>query len=216
MRQNDLPVLKLAPQKRYWRWSWFGYCFDFRKICHFSCHYGVEWWTLCVYNWNLFKKWRLSLPRNIISSAFRHGKIADRNHPEDLEVFEHQKAASQAVNKSPQRSAVKHALALRISNQVWEKFCPRPYKIMIQELKKCDWLSCQAACETMLEHFPADTVVHSSDKAYFHLLGCVSKYNFLYWAAENPRQLHERPLHSERITVWCAIWEFATIGPYFF
>ena len=40
--------------------------------------------------------------------------------------------------------------------------------------------------------------------------------NFRYWAQENPRELHQRPLHSAKVTVWCAISKFGVIGPYFF
>jgi hypothetical protein len=58
--------------------------------------------------------------------------------------------------------------------------------------------------------------VLSSDEAHFHLSGCVNKQNFWYWATDNPRQLHERSLHSECVTVWCGIVGFGIIGPYFF
>ncbi|GBM32146.1 hypothetical protein AVEN_11929-1 [Araneus ventricosus] len=54
------------------------------------------------------------------------------------------------------------------------------------------------------------------DEAQFHLSGCVNKQNFLYWAPNNPRKIHERPLHSERVTVWCAVADSGVIGPYFF
>jgi len=37
-----------------------------------------------------------------------------------------------------------------------------------------------------------------------------------YWAADNPRELHQRPLHSPRVTVWCAISSVGIIGPWFF
>ena len=53
-------------------------------------------------------------------------------------------------------------------------------------------------------------------KPHFHLSGCVNKQNFRYWAPENPRQLHERPLHSPFVTVWCAVGSFGVWGPYFF
>ncbi|XP_039282917.1 uncharacterized protein LOC120351044 [Nilaparvata lugens] len=55
-----------------------------------------------------------------------------------------------------------------------------------------------------------------SDEAHFHLCGAVNKQNFWYWAANNPRQLHERPLNSPKVTVWCAVSQFGVIGPYFF
>ena len=46
--------------------------------------------------------------------------------------------------------------------------------------------------------------------------GFVNKQNFRYWGLENPREIHERPLHCPRVTVWCAIGENTVIGPYFF
>jgi hypothetical protein len=55
-----------------------------------------------------------------------------------------------------------------------------------------------------------------SDEAYFHLNGTVNKQNLRYWAAENPRDIHERPFHSARVTVWYAVAPFGVIGPYFF
>jgi hypothetical protein len=55
-----------------------------------------------------------------------------------------------------------------------------------------------------------------SDEAHFHLSGYVNKHNFRYWAAANPQQLHERPLHSDKVTIWCAISSNGVIGPYFF
>ena len=42
------------------------------------------------------------------------------------------------------------------------------------------------------------------------------KQNFRYWAGANPHELYKRPLHSERVTVWCAIREFSVLGSYFF
>jgi hypothetical protein len=55
-----------------------------------------------------------------------------------------------------------------------------------------------------------------SDVAHFHLSGLVNKQNFRYWSATNPTELHERPLHSSKVTVGYAIFSFGIIGPYFF
>jgi hypothetical protein len=55
-----------------------------------------------------------------------------------------------------------------------------------------------------------------SDEAHFHSSGFVNQQNFHYWSATNPIELHERPLHSSKVTVWCAISSFEIIGPYFF
>jgi hypothetical protein len=54
------------------------------------------------------------------------------------------------------------------------------------------------------------------DEAIFSLNGCVNKQNCRYWAPTNPRQLHERLLHSPQVVVWCAISAQGITGPYFF
>ena len=65
------------------------------------------------------------------------------------------------------------------------------------------------------QHVPHAAVVLFSDEAHFHLCGAVNKQNFRYWAENSPRELHERPLHCPRVTVWCAVAEFGIWGPYF-
>ncbi|PNF21694.1 hypothetical protein B7P43_G10338 [Cryptotermes secundus] len=42
------------------------------------------------------------------------------------------------------------------------------------------------------------------------------KQNFRHWTGTNPKELHERHLHSETVTVWCAVAEFGVWGRYFF
>lgn len=88
--------------------------------------------------------------------------------------------------------------------------------MVVQELSERDWASRIASCHAILDNVPNNAVVLSSDEAHFHLSGYVNKQNFRYWAENNPRQLHERPLHSQRVTVWCAVADFGIIGPYFF
>ena len=61
-----------------------------------------------------------------------------------------------------------------------------------------------------LEHLIA------SDEAHFNLSGHVDKQNIRFGARENPQKLHEKPLHSEKVTVWCAMTPTCVIGPYFF
>lgn len=61
-----------------------------------------------------------------------------------------------------------------------------------------------------------NVILLMSDEAHFHLDGIVNQQNCRYWALENLRELHERPLHSPKVTVWCAVGKAAVIGPYFF
>ena len=75
-------------------------------------------------------------------------------------------------------------------------------------------------CERMMAKVNEDEDFISnlwmSDEAHFHLNGFVNKQNFRYWAQRNPAQLHQRPLHSNKVTVWCAMSSYGVIGPYFF
>jgi len=55
-----------------------------------------------------------------------------------------------------------------------------------------------------------------SVEAHFHLNGMVNKQNFCYWATENPREMHKRPLHSLKVTVWCVMGKTDYITIFFF
>jgi hypothetical protein len=54
------------------------------------------------------------------------------------------------------------------------------------------------------------------DAANFHVCGNVNSQNCRYWATENPCDVHQTPLHSEKIVVWCGVASFGVISPYFF
>ena len=88
--------------------------------------------------------------------------------------------------------------------------------MVVQELLDRDHEIRVACCQDILEHVPANAVLITSDEAHFHLSGYVYKQNFRYWSESNPRSLHEKPLHSERVTVWCAVANFGVWGPYSF
>jgi hypothetical protein len=62
----------------------------------------------------------------------------------------------------------------------------------------------------------ANAIILMSDEAHFHLSGEVNKQNVRYWGSENPRNIHEKPLHTRRLTVWCAVANFGVIGLYLF
>ncbi|GFV59344.1 DUF4817 domain-containing protein [Trichonephila clavipes] len=55
-----------------------------------------------------------------------------------------------------------------------------------------------------------------SDEAHFWLNGYVNKQNGGIWSEANPQVYVETPLHTEKLTVWCALWAGGIIGPYFF
>ena len=131
-------------------------------------------------------------------------------------------SVSEAVERSPQRSARKHSLSLGLSSRSVRRILHRdlrmyPYKTMIaQELTAADLETRKHFCLMFEQSVPPDDTVIFSDEAHFHLNGSVNKQNSRYWAKENPRELHERPLHCPRVTVWCGISIIGILGPYFF
>ncbi|GFS72141.1 hypothetical protein TNCV_3904121 [Trichonephila clavipes] len=49
-------------------------------------------------------------------------------------------------------------------------------------------------------------VFFSSDEAHFWLNGYVNKQNCSIWSEANPQVYVETPLHTEKLTVWGALW----------
>lgn len=96
-----------------------------------------------------------------------------------------------------------------------------PYKIhLVQELKFMDhrkrrefglWARTKLAAQP---EFYREIIF--SDEAHFWLNGYVNKQNCRFWAENNPHEVLEKPLHPEKLTVWCGLHAGGVIGPYFF
>ncbi|PNF39164.1 hypothetical protein B7P43_G01359 [Cryptotermes secundus] len=133
--------------------------------------------------------------------------------PENVE------AVRQSILRSPRCSARKHAVALDISNRSMRRILHEhlhfhPYKMgVVQELSPRDFQNRITVCETLLENLPPNALAFFSNEAHFHLSGYVNKQNMRYWSGNNPRELLERPLHSDKVTVWCALSRVGVIGP---
>jgi len=87
---------------------------------------------------------------------------------------------------------------------------------VVQELRATDYEQREdfaIRMQVLLEEYE-NTIIIMSDEAHFHLSGEVNKQNLRYWASENSLNTHEKPLHSERVTVWSAFGIFGIIGPY--
>lgn len=158
-------------------------------------------------------------------TTFRQTASATRRRtgvPRPVRSPENIETVRAAMLRSPRRSARKHASALGLSTRsvrriLHEDLHFHPYKMaIVQELFERDFNCRRNACEVLLEVVPDDALVFFSDEAHFHLCGSVNKQNMRYWADANPRGLHERPLHSPKVTVWCAISSVGIIGPWFF
>ena len=144
------------------------------------------------------------------------------SRPRTRTAQENVTAVADSIEQSPRRSIRKHAFALHMSATSVHRILHRslhmhPYKIMVvQEFSERDYKTRTNLFRDILQSIPPTSVTICSDEAHFHLSGMVNKQNFRYWSQNNPRELHQRPLHSPKVTVWCAMGSFGVWGPYFF
>ena len=144
------------------------------------------------------------------------------NHKSKVRTPENIEKVRKAVQQSPMRSARKQALALEMSSRTVRRILHKdlgfhPYKmIVVQELFDRDFINRSRCSQQILEKVPQNCHFITSDEAHFHLSGFVNKQNYRYWGGHNPNHGVEKPLHSKRVTVWCAVGEFGVWGPYFF
>ena len=124
-----------------------------------------------------------------------------------------------SLEGSPRRSTRRRCQALEISRTSMQAIIRKhlnfhPYKIVIvQKLLPNGTAQRWPVCEEMLDVLLDDVaVVITSDEAHFHSNGYVNKQNCRYWARENPIELHKKPLHSHKVTVWCALSKVGIVG----
>jgi hypothetical protein len=128
-----------------------------------------------------------------------------------------------SVEESPRRSTRHRTQALGISRRSLQTILNEhlkfyPYKIMlVQKIFPRDHLQREQFSVRMLEILQDQYALFmTSGEAHFHLDGYVNKQNCRYRAHGNPRRFNQQPLHSEKVTVWCALSKVGIIGHYFF
>lgn len=73
-----------------------------------------------------------------------------------------------------------------------------------------------ALYQDILQSIQLNDILFFNYEAHFHLTSTVNKQNYRYWSEINPQELNQRPLHTPKVTVWCAIGDFEVWGPFFF
>ena len=184
----------------------------FRCRLNIGCHGNIP-------SRNTILRWVTSFrARGTIMKKKPPGPVATARTPQNVE------RVREAVVRSPTHFAQRHAVEFGISQSSVRQILHKdlgfhPYKMMIvQTLNKGDYQQRSAFAQLMLEIIEEhkDMIIMMSDEAHFHLNGSVNKQNFQYWAPQNSHEVHERPLHSPKVTVWCVIGKVGIIGPYFF
>jgi hypothetical protein len=127
---------------------------------------------------------------------------------------------------STEAQDVRHASALALSRSSVSRILRSDlhdhlYKIQVaQELSERDFIARNAFCELFLTLVQGEPDVIRrmilSGEAHSELSGREKKQNTRYWSDNNPRQSHEKPLHSREVTVWCGVSASGIVGPYFF
>lgn len=169
---------------------------------------------------NTILKW-VSNFRNTASAL----KVKPSGRPRTVRTQENIEMVRTSVLQSPKRSARRQSVALAISNTSVRRILHldlnfHPFKIvMVQKLYQRDFGSRLTLCSRLLQLVTEANLLQvliMSDEAHFELSGKVNKQNFRYWSSENPKHVVERPLHPEKVTVWCGVARFGIVGPYFF
>jgi hypothetical protein len=130
----------------------------------------------------------------------------------------------QKVLESPTKSTRRISLETQISHasvrRILRDLGAFSYRIqMLQTLTPVDRVSRKQFCARVLaQHYMDPYFLRDwwwSDECHVYLCGQVNKQNSRYLAWEKPNECLERPLHSEKVTLWLAASSHGIIGPYF-
>ena len=142
------------------------------------------------------------------------GSVADVKTPSHAHLCrsdENIAAVRESVAEHPDISICHCAQELNLSRTSLQRILTNnmslyAYKVQLtQELKPDDHLKHCTFVNWVHEQRQTDDdflqKIIFSDDTHFHLCGFV-KQNCRIWAHENPRQIVEKPLHPQKVTVW--------------
>ena len=136
------------------------------------------------------------------------------------------KKVRDAIERDPSKSIRKIAQEVGTNHSTVRKILTKdlnlkPYKLPVhqqlaphdegQRMTFSSWLK-----EKVRENPDFLQQVWFSDEAHFCLNGKVNRQNCRIWASEKPEDVYQLPLHSPRVTVWCAMSASGIIGPFWF
>lgn len=152
--------------------------------------------------------------------------VAKSGRPRSARSAENIAAVAEDVEVSPETSTRRRATQLGLSRRSLQRILVKdlnmfPYKVQsVHQLLPADRQTrvtyAQAILNLDTEVDDFSTKIIMSDEAHFHLSGYVNKQNYRFWGTENPRVMHEEPLHPLKVTAWCAVHAGGVIGPFFF
>lgn len=170
-----------------------------------------------------------STVKRIIEKFENTGSVSDVKHTTRARRGRSEQnitAVRESVAESPGTSIRHRAQELDITTATLQRILTKDlhlhaYKVQLtQQLLPTDHAQRREFTDWILEQQEvnadfADKIIFS-DEAHFHVDGCVNRQNCRIWGSENPRTIHEKAMHPQRVTVWCALWSGGIIGPFFF
>ena len=131
-----------------------------------------------------------------------------------------------AVLQSPKRSLRKRSQAMRLKKSSMWLILKKDLKMTAYHIQICHSLSDHdkdlrvIMCRWFLRKLREDPTFLDefwwSDEAYFQLTGYVNSKNAIHWGTEKPNEVISKPLHSKKVSAWCAFSKHGVIGPYWF
>lgn len=133
--------------------------------------------------------------------------------------------AQQKILQTPQKSVRRLAQEIGASrgstHNALRALHFHAYRVkMVQEMKPLDnekrFRYCQWFKRFIRNNINILDKTFFSDEAWFHLSGYVNGQNSRFWSTTNPHSVMPKPLHSQKIGVWCAVSRKRIVGPLFF
>jgi len=127
-------------------------------------------------------------------------------------------APTTSVRKASQSIQISEASTWRMMRKDLKMF---PYKIQIKQSlsdvaikRRLDFAN-KMLIKIDEENFDISKIIFS-DEAHFWLGGYVNKQNYRIWGTEQPNSIVTRPLHPQKLTIWCGLCAEGLVGPYVF
>ena len=123
-----------------------------------------------------------------------------------------------SVRRAESDLAIPRSTIHRILKKMIHMF---PYKVTrVHQLLPADYAQRKAFATWCIDNLSEDQNflrrIVFSDECVFHVSGIANTQNSRIWGTENPRHYRQHEMHSEKITVWCAVHANGVLDPYYF
>ena len=145
-------------------------------------------------------------------------------HPRTVTTNEKHERLLQQVLQSPKRSLRRTSLKLGVSDRsvrrMFKELGGFAYRIQVaQHVTETDERARLQYCSLVLSMTCADpdffSNIRFSDESHIHLNSYINRQRTRFLGFGRPDVVVKKPLHSARVTIWCAVSGRGILGPYF-